>query len=180
MGLAQTEALTTRLSDVGITRVFSSDLLRTTQTISPIADQLGITIELDVRLREIANGEWANLVAADVAARWPDLWARYEGGEDVDRPGGENWTDVQLRAVAAIQDIVDACQPEDMVLVGTHAGPAVGILRWAAGLEPEGNVFNGPFGSLHNASISSISVPGPLLHTVNDTGHLDGVEGLFA
>ena len=180
VGLAQADALTERLSNVGITKVFSSDLLRALQTVSPIADKLGIVVVPDERLREIANGEWANLVAADVAARWPDLWARYQDGEDVDRPGGENWTQVQLRAVAAIRDIVDACESDDLVLVGTHAGPAVGLLRWAAGLEPRGNVFSGPFGSIHNASISTISMPGPLLHTVNDTGHLDGVEGLFA
>lgn len=179
-GHAQTEALTARLSNVGITKVVSSDLLRAMQTISPIADKLGIEVKPDPRLREIANGEWADLVADDVAAGWPDLWARYQRGEDVDRPGGENWTTVQVRAVSAIQDIIDACHADDVALVGTHAGPAVGILRWAAGLEPKGNVFSGPFGSIHNASISSISLPGPLLHTVNDTGHLDGVDGLFA
>ena len=179
-GRAQSAALTKRLLGVGISRIFCSDLRRVTETIYPLAEMIGIAIEADARLREIANGEWADMVAADVAAGWPDLWARYQDGEDVDRPGGENWTSVQTRAVAAIEDIIKTCQEDDVVLVGTHAGPALGILRWATGLEPRGNVFNGPFGALHNTSISTISLPGPRLHTVNDTGHLDDVDGLFA
>ncbi len=179
-GRAQVAALTRRLLGVGITHVVSSDLRRSTETVNPLAEALGIPVKTDSRLREIANGEWANLVAADVAARWPDLWARYRDGEDVDRPGGENWTEVQIRAVAAIEDIIAASEDDDVVLVGTHAGPAIGILRWAIGLEPEGNVFSGPFGALHNASISSIAVPGPRLYTVNDTGHLEGEDLLFA
>ncbi len=179
-GRAQTVALTRRLSSVGINRIVSSDLQRATDTIAPIAEKLGIAIEPEPRLREIANGEWADLVAAEVEARWPDLWARYRAGEDVDRPGGENWTDVQVRAVEALEDIINACGDDDVVLVGTHAGPAIGILRWAIGLEPRGNVFSGPFGALHNSSISTITVPGPRLHTVNDTGHLEDRDGLFA
>ena len=75
-GRAQVEALTRRLLGVGITHVVSSDLRRATETVNPLAETLGIPVKTDSRLREIANGEWANLVAADVAARWPDLWAR--------------------------------------------------------------------------------------------------------
>lgn len=179
-GRAQAAALTRRLLSVGITRIVSSDLRRATDTISPIAEKLNIAVEPDPRLREIANGEWADLVAADVEARWPDLWARYRAGEDVNRPGGENWTTVQMRAVAALEDIIAGCGDDDVVLVATHAGPALGILRWAIGLEPRGNVFTGPFGALHNTSISTITVPGPRLHTVNDTGHLEDLNGLFA
>jgi broad specificity phosphatase PhoE len=130
-------------------------------------------------LREIANGEWADLVAADVETRWPDLWSRYRDGEDVARPGGERWTDVQLRAVAAIEDLIAGLDGNDTVLIGTHAGPALGIIRWAVGLPPRGSVWSGPFGALHNTSISTISLPGPRLHTVNDTGHLANSEGLF-
>lgn len=178
-GRSQVESLTHRLLEVGITRVVSSDLQRASDTVAPVADKLGVEVELDKRLREIANGEWANLVAADVEAGWPDLWRRYRQGEDVDRPGGESWGAVQLRAVAAVTELVQTLDGADTLLIGTHAGPALGILRWAVGLPPEGNVFAGPFGALHNTSISTISLPGPRLHTVNDTGHLDGSYGLF-
>ena len=164
---------------MGITRVVSSDLRRATATVKPAADLLGLEVAYDKRLREVANGEWANLVAADVAERWPDLWSRYRSGEDVQRPGGECWSDVQQRAVQAMEDILAGLEEPDTVLIGTHAGPALGILRWAIGLPQEGSVWSGPFGQLHNTSISTISLPGPRLHTVNDTGHLGTAEGLF-
>ncbi|MBT8164004.1 MAG: histidine phosphatase family protein [Acidimicrobiia bacterium] len=178
-GRSQVEALTRRLSAIGITRVVSSDLQRASNTVGPVAELLGLEVEHDVRFREIANGEWANLVAADVADRFPDLWARYRDGEDVDRPGGECWADVQIRAVAALEELLTEVAADDTVLVGTHAGPALGMLRWAIGLPQHGSVWAGPFGQLHNTSISTISVPGPRLHTVNDTGHLGDPEGLF-
>lgn len=178
-GRQQVKALTERLVAVGITRVVSSDLRRAAETVAPTAAALNLGVEHDRRWREIANGEWADLVAAEVAEGWPDLWSRYRDGEDVDRPGGECWGDVQARAVEAVKELVAGLDSNDTVLVGTHAGPALGILRWAIGLPPVGSVWRGPFGRLHNTSISTISLPGPRLHTVNDTGHLGTPEGLF-
>ena len=178
-GRDQVARLTDRLAGVGITQVVSSDLQRASDTVAPTAERLGLPMRLDKRLREIANGEWADLVASEVAARWPDLWERYRDGEDVDRPGGECWGNVQERAVEAVEELVDGVGDGETVLIGTHAGPALGILRWAVGLPRSGNVWRGPFGQLYNTSISTISVPGPRLHTVNDTGHLADPEGLF-
>ncbi|MGI9609108.1 MAG: histidine phosphatase family protein [Acidimicrobiia bacterium] len=179
LGRQQVARLTERLAGVEISRVVSSDLQRAANTVRPTADALGLEVQFDLRLREIANGEWADLVAADVEARWPDVWARYRSGEDVERPGGESWTDVQTRAVEAVEELVGTLADDETVLVGTHAGPAMGILKWAIGAPPIGTAFGGPFGALHNTSISTISLPGPFLHTVNDTGHLGGTEGLF-
>lgn len=179
VGREQVARLTKRLADVEITRVVSSDLQRAADTVGPTAAARGLPVDYDERLREIANGEWADLVAADVELRWPDLWARYLDGEDVVRPGGESWGDVQRRAVAAIEELVADLIDGETVLVGTHAGPAIGVLRWAIGAPAHGSVWVGPFGALHNTSISTISLPGPRLHTVNDTGHLDDPEGLF-
>jgi len=178
-GREQVGRLTERLASLKITRVVSSDLQRAADTVAAAADLHGLEVNHDKRLREIANGEWADMVAADVAARWPDLWSRYRNGEDVARPGGERWGDVQVRAVAAVEDLVASLDGDDTVLIGTHAGPALGIIRWAVGLPPHGSVWAGPFGHLHNTSISTISLPGPRLHTVNDTGHLGSSEGLF-
>ncbi len=178
-GRSQVEALTKRLVDVGITRIVSSDLQRAAATVSPAAQILGLDVQPDKRLREIANGEWADLVAAEVEERYPDLWSRYRNGEDVLRPGGECWTDVQQRAVEAIEELLGDADDDEVILVGTHAGPALGILRWAIGLPSRGSVWSGPFGQLYNTSISTISLPGPRLHTVNDTGHLGTAEGLF-
>ncbi len=179
LGRRQVEALTRRLIELPITRVVSSDLQRAADTVTPTAEAMGLEVLHDKRLREIANGEWADLVAAEVEERWPDLWSRYRGGEDVHRPGGECWGDVQVRAVETLDQLLSGLSRDDTVLVGTHAGPALGLLRWAIGLPREGSVWTGPFGRLHNTSISTISLPGPRLHTVNDTGHLGTAEGLF-
>jgi probable phosphoglycerate mutase len=176
---------TTRPTARPITRVVSSDLQRAAETVRPTAEKLGLDIELEPRLREIANGIWAGLLATEVEAQWPELFESYKSGVDVHREGGERWQDVQLRVREAITDA--AWLPDDVVLIGTHAGPAMAIARWAAGHPPVGNVFTAEFPPLANTSISTYRLAGselagselagseqarPELIDYNDASHL--------
>lgn len=170
LGRHQAEALVRRLAPLPVRRVVSSDLRRARDTVGPLAEVLGLPLETDPRLREIANGDWGMLLPDEIETGWPDLWVRYQEGEDVLRPGGESWADVRARAVGAIEELEDG--EEGMVVVGSHAGPILCLLNWAAGLTPDGNIFHGAFHRLDNASISVIVLPGPRLLAVNDTGHL--------
>ncbi len=176
LGSRQAAALTGRLRTLPITRIVSSDLRRARDTVSELADELGLPVEADRRWREIANGEWSGLLPDDIEGRWPDLWARYIGGEDVARPGGERWGDVRRRAIEAFQDLAGQLQDHDLAVVSTHGGPGLAVTGWAAGITLDGSVFRGPFGPLGNASITTIAIPGPRLLGVNDVGHLEAQE----
>jgi broad specificity phosphatase PhoE len=51
-GKAQARALAKRLADKGITRVLSSPYLRCRQTVEPLAERIGVPVELSDALRE--------------------------------------------------------------------------------------------------------------------------------
>ena len=170
LGLRQAEALTHRLRLLPVTQIVSSDLQRCLNTVRSLATDLGLQIKTDPRWREIANGQWGGLVGDEIAQRWPEAWKRYRDGEDVARPDGERWTDVKERVVAAFEELASGLNDQDLVVVSTHGGPAAVLAMWATGLS--GTAFGGPFGPLANASVTTLSLPGPRLLGINDVGHL--------
>ena len=170
LGLRQAQALTGRLRLLPITRIVSSDLRRCVDTVSSLAEDLGLDIATDRRWREIANGQWGGLVGDEIAERWPDAWQRYREGEDVARPDGERWADVRTRVVEAFEQLADSLTDRDVAVVSTHGGPAALLAMWSVGIS--GTAFGGPFGPLANASITTLTLPGPQLLGINDVGHL--------
>lgn len=168
VGRRQAESVAERLGRLPVARIVTSDLVRCVETVEPLADALGLEIETDPRLREVANGEWTGLLPEEIAERWPDLWEAYTTGVDVERPGGERWRDVAERVLTAIEEVLDTEEP---VVVATHSGPTLILAMWAAGLRQEGNIFSGPLSAPHNASITVIG-EGPRLISYNDVGHV--------
>jgi glucosyl-3-phosphoglycerate phosphatase len=173
LGRRQAAAVGQRLASARIERVISSDLVRASDTAAAIADVTGLTVEIDRRIREIHNGEWAGLTPDEIAEGWPDLWSRYRGGEDVPRPNGERWSDVRARSVDVFSDLLSS---DGVTVVVSHGGPIIVGAHWASGLVIDGNVFRGPLGAVHNTSITVVD-PGPKLTAFNDVGHLDAFAG---
>jgi probable phosphoglycerate mutase len=176
LGHRQAQALAGRLQATPIDRIVSSDLSRAIDTITPLAEAIGVSIERDARLREISNGEWSGLLPDEISARWPELWAAYRTGEDVLRPGGEQWATVRDRVVAAARDHAAS---GGVIVLCTHGGAALNLALWAAGLPPGGNIFMGRLGALGNTSITTIEVMAESgddarLVGFNDVGHLAG------
>lgn len=173
-GGRQASALARRLVSLPVTRIVSSDLRRSRDTVAELGANLGLEITTDPRWREIANGDWSGLSAPEIERGWPDLWRRYASGEDVPRPGGERWADVRARAVSAFAELASDLAEGELAVVSTHGGPALALAGWVTGLPLDGGVFGGPLGPLANASITTIGLPGPRLLGVNDVGHLSG------
>lgn len=176
VGHREVGALTARFHHLPIGHIASSDLQRAMDTIRPTAIGHGIGLTADPRLREISNGEWSGLLPSEIATGWPKMWARYQQGEDVLRPDGENWSMVRARAVEAV---VDAAGRAELVVISTHGGPALCLALWAAGYPSGGNIFQGPLGAIANTSVTTIELspgpdPNPRLMSFNDVGHLAG------
>ncbi|HLT97462.1 MAG TPA: histidine phosphatase family protein [Acidimicrobiia bacterium] len=167
-GKAQAESVARRLSELPITRIVSSDLVRCVETAEPLAHAAGVEVEHRPELREIDNGEWTGLLPAEIQGRWPDLWHDYANGVDVARPGGETWRQVANRVVPVAEELLAA---DGVTVISTHSGPTLILAMWASGIEVEGNIFSGRFGALHNCSVT-VLVPGPRLISYNDVGHL--------
>lgn len=177
LGRAQASRVSRRLSGQPINRIIASDLQRARHTLEPLAAETGVDVRLDARLREISNGDWARLLPTEIEAGWPDLWTRYRGGEDVPRPNGERWADVQARVLQAIHEDAGSADDGDVVAVASHGGPILGLVRWVLGVD-RGSYFGGPVGPVANASITTLRLRRqgeslrPTLLGINDVGHL--------
>lgn len=166
-GRRQAADLTRRLRHLPILHIASSDLSRCVETMQPLAEDLGLEITTDRRLREIANGEWGGLLPSEIEERWPDLFRRYRAGEDVARPGGETWQIVSRRVTAALEELAGELGPDGMAAVGTHAGPIGVAARWAAGLPTARSEPRRGFGIVDNTAVSVLHFPGPRLTGYN-------------
>ncbi len=109
------------LTHFSVQKVYSSDLQRAYDTVLPIAEALGISVQTKQSLREIDGGEWEEKTVDYLLANYAEdynHWLSDIGNAGC--TGGESMAQVQARAVGAIAQI--ASGKEDCVLVGTHAG----------------------------------------------------------
>ena len=167
LGRRQAELLAPRLARFGVDRIVSSGIPRAVETARPLADRLGLDVEIDDRFREIDNGEWTGLLPTEIEQGWPEMWHAYVSGEDVPRPGGERWADVRLRVRRGLEEL---SRTGGITAVFTHAGPVMLAAEWALHLTLPGNIFRGTLASPANTSITSIDA-GKLV-TYADAGHL--------
>ncbi len=104
------------------TRVFSSDLERARQTALAVAEELGLPIEFDRRLRELDVGAWSGLTRDEIARRDPDRLRRFERGEPLIRPGdGESRVEIRERTHALVSDFARRFRGDRIIMV-THLG----------------------------------------------------------
>jgi broad specificity phosphatase PhoE len=177
-GVRQCAALKRRFEGCRVDVVHSSDLQRAAQTAAAIADATGAPLALTPRLREIALGEWEGADGASLAARWPDLFARWQREPSWDLvPGGEGETAFRSRVAAAIDDIL-ATGARTAALV-THIGVIRVLLSTAFSLPRMAP--RRPW-LADNTSITALDTDLPLdrwregvrVHAVNDTMHAVG------
>ncbi|MBQ2651377.1 MAG: histidine phosphatase family protein, partial [Clostridia bacterium] len=123
IGLEQAEASAKYvLEHYKVDRVYSSDLSRAAQTARPIADALGLPLELDARLREIDMGLWQGLGFEEAIARFPETERiRKECLGKLRYDGGESYGDVMARARACADEIAAQNEGKTVVLA-SHGG----------------------------------------------------------
>lgn len=117
-GRAQAAALVSRLAGTPLAAIYSSDLSRARETAEILARNVGLSVQVDPRLREIDLGEWEGLLATDIQARYADLLAqRWIDPFSVFPPGGETAASALARARAALKDIVQRHAPGPVALI---------------------------------------------------------------
>lgn len=140
-GIAQYHQLRERLADAGISACYSSDLSRCAAGAKIICTMLGITTQLDARLRELNIGIWEGMTWTDIVARYPEEWAaRLADIVNYRVPEGESLLDLAERAVPALREIVAAHKGETILVVG-HGGMNRTLLLDAIGA-PLSALFN--------------------------------------
>ncbi|HSG42678.1 MAG TPA: histidine phosphatase family protein [Anaerolineales bacterium] len=119
-GLKQAQSLIDTLNGHTFDAIYSSDLMRAKQTAQPIADKLGISMQIEPRLREINQGEWEGVLVDDIRARYAEIWSqRTVDPANVRPPGGETVREVATRVYAALDDI-SRLFPMEQLLITSH------------------------------------------------------------
>ena len=171
LGERQAAALAETLRDRRIDAVYSSDLCRARQTVTPAAELHGLSVIPSEKLREIYAGDWENQLFDDLFVYWPEerlLWKN-----DIGRacpPNGESVAALYARATAAFDEIA-AKEAGRTVLIGTHATPVRAMTARLLGTGVLG-MQNVPWAP--NASITTVVYEDGIPHLVGraDASHL--------
>jgi alpha-ribazole phosphatase len=170
-GYAQAGRLSSRLADLPIAAIYSSPLKRAYNTALVLAKPHQLTAEVRDDLVEIQVGDWQGLHIDEISQRWPELWQQSRiDPSQVALPNGESFEQVRERAVRAFNQIVQANQGRQVLMV-THD---VVIRVIVAHILGTSNSIYRRF-EIANASLSRIAVSEDRtrLVTLNDTSHLE-------
>jgi broad specificity phosphatase PhoE len=118
----------------GIDVVYSSDLARARETAEIVAQQLGLEVELDERLRERSFGAWEGKSAPEIEAEFADAHARWLAGEGPGADDAEPFADFGARVESFLEDVL-VRHPEQTVLIVAHGGSIRVIHALASGLD---------------------------------------------
>jgi probable phosphoglycerate mutase len=168
-GVEQADATATRLAALPVAAVYASPIERTTQTAQKIATHHGLEVLPLPGVIEADYGDWTGQKLADLA-KTPE-WKVVQGAPSRARfPNGETILAMQVRTVAAIEEVVQR-HPHETIVVVSHADPIKSAIAHFTGMHLD------QFQRLH-VSPASVTVLdffelGASLVKCNDTGGLD-------
>jgi broad specificity phosphatase PhoE len=170
-GRAQARRLGERLKRTRFSAIIASDLERAAETAHIVGEAVGMAPSFDRDLREVDVGHWTGKSHAELAELYPEAWAAWSQGLEVDR-GGETYAELAARIERAAQRAL-AVERDGPVLLVSHGGAIKSYASKVMNLSVDGVRA---LGSLHNTSISVIG-HGPhgryRLHRWNDAAHLE-------
>lgn len=133
-GIYQAQLAAKRLAGEPIAAVYASDLQRAVYTAEVIAKEHQLTVTPMAEFREISFGEWEGscFASLDTGAR-EQIDKIFTDPANIEVPGGENFQQVQARAVRGIEQLI-AKHPDETVLVVSHGAAIRTILCHALGM----------------------------------------------
>lgn len=118
-GVEQARRLPTALARFPITRLVSSPQRRAVQTAGPIAEALGLPVQVDDRLAEYDRDMSHYVPIEEIAKENPEELARLASGH---LPSSVDEVAFSARISAALQDLVGAGDHDETVAVFSHGG----------------------------------------------------------
>jgi broad specificity phosphatase PhoE len=125
-GIEQAKRLPDALARFPISRLVSSPQRRAVQTAQPVADALGLDIDIDDRLAEYDRDLAHYIPIEQIAAEYPEELARLAGGH---LPSTVDEDAFLARINDGIRDIASSGEHEDTVAVFSHGGVINGLLH---------------------------------------------------
>ena len=175
-GLAQAEAIATRLRPMRFTDVYASDLRRVTQTAEPIMRGRDVPLVTLPALRERGFGEWESLTFTEMEARYPERYAELFSGDDTSAaPGGESERQLYERVAAGVDRLLEAHGQDDGdLLVIAHGGSLCAAIVRLLGL-PSASMERFSFDNCGLSAVTVYDNGSAALNLLNDTTHLGSV-----
>lgn len=166
-GREQATNLARRLKDIRIDRLVCSPLERCRQTLAPLADELGLTVEIDDRLQEVDYGSWSGRSLKELLPE--PLWRVVQAHPSAAVfPDGEGLAEMSARAVDAMRGIRRAAEADQTVLVCSHGDVIKAILADALGLHLD--AFQRIVAAPASVSVVRYTPLRPFVERINDTG----------
>jgi broad specificity phosphatase PhoE len=159
-GQAQAAALAENLKTLPVRAIYASPLERAVETAEPLAQALGLPIQLRPGLLDTDVGEWQG-IQIRVLRKQPQWKLVQERPSHFRFPGGESFLEIQERLVREIETIRCTHKSRDMVAVVFHADPIKLVLAHYLGL---------PLDNLQKLSVGAGSVS--ILAVGKSGGHL--------
>lgn len=171
LGERQTAAAAARLASTpGVVAVVSSPLLRARRTAEPVADALGVPLDVHDGLIEADFGAWEGLTFAEASARDPELHTRWLTDTSLAPPSGESIDAVHHRVRRARDHLIAEYGAATLIVV-SHVTPIKSLLRMA--LNAGACLLHRLHLDIASLSIAEFYPDGPAtVRLVNDTSHL--------
>ena len=141
LGRAQIQALPHSLPRHGTEHLYSSDLLRATQTAEALAKAWGVPIHTDAGLREMSFGAWEGLSWPQVqAAARTDTRKAIALSPEMYPPDAERFADFRARVSRTLRELVTTADVACLAAV-THTGVIRTALTDLAGIASDSELL---------------------------------------
>ncbi len=121
-GELQAARVAEEVANLGIERIYSSDLLRASQMAAALARRIGVEAELRNSLREIYFGLWEGLTWQQIESRFPQEARRWMQESPLQSaPEGEAYATFTARIDAAIEPLLRESHVR-LIAVVAHRG----------------------------------------------------------
>ena len=132
-GRAQAAELAEALAQAPIKALYSSPLERALETAAPLAEKLGLTVNVRPGLLETGIGDWTGMELK--AARKLPEWKTVQNAPSRFRfPGGESFVEIQTRLVNEIESIAKEHKGNELVACVSHADPIKLVVAYYLGM----------------------------------------------
>jgi broad specificity phosphatase PhoE len=131
-GQRQAQRIARRLAVEGIHRIVSSPMERTRETAQPLAERLGVELEISDAFNELDFGEWTGRSLSDLESdeRWR-RWNAFRSGSCI--PNGETMIQVQARMVEGLAQLHRE-SPDETIAIFSHGDPIRTVLIYFLGI----------------------------------------------
>ena len=166
-GREQAERVAARIAELpGVGAVYCSPLERTRETAAPLGKALGLKPVASKGLLEADFGEWTGAELKRLF-KLPE-WRTVQRAPSTFRfPGGESFTEMQVRIVSELERL-RSLHPGQTVVAVSHADPIKAAMAHALGTHLD--LFQRIVISPCSISAITWSTDGPIALTVNSTG----------